>query len=303
MSGPAPVVLASSLVNLLGQPRGAQVSFPVAIWNTEPIGVLIDRIHFYAQNGSYSDLLGTNVDAPGTVALQRFSLRFHNEPITNGFVRLAAMAEREELGGEVITGKVTMKLSKPLWLGPKERIEGAVEMRTPTALLGPYNVQIVAVGVQSPMRPAERWLPYFAAVEGGEITRGGTAPSVISTPQDLGNPFKTPIFVERLIVEAVQERRANGDGYPASLGATSVLHHLTLKLADDRDDLWIPTAIPFAVAANPLDRSWIVNTGLRAGAYLRAEIGGDAAWGTYGNADLGSTAIPLVGLKGYRRIS
>lgn len=292
-----PVVLPASVVEFgiledAGIIRGASEG----IWNTESVGVLLDKIVFFTRAG-----VNQGIDF-------RVQMRYRNEPITNGLVRLGGIAypqntlmEVSQIGGSLEAtagGTAVVKLARPMYLAPGERIEVAIQNAAtgePVASI----FQAVGIGRQAAAAPVERWLPYLATYETPDVSQlASDLVSVASTPQDLGNPFATPLEVERIIgrvLGGVLPAQAFKDvsAYPPEDG-------FQIRISDAQDQFWISAFAPMTAAFNRVDRSWVVGHTLPAHAYLRAEFEITPGWSTAVTS--ASYARAVLGLVGYRRI-
>jgi hypothetical protein len=274
-----PVVLPAADVSFgftdpAGTSRGATKGF----WNTEPVGVLIDKLVF-------SLLINfSGVDVSAVYPVPTVKLRYGNEPVTNGDLLLTSVAWPKNALYE--RSAPTIHFSKPFYLPPG----GILDVSYTNAFFGgaPGIIRAAAIGRQALSPPPERWIPYLTSFE---VENGTSAIDFISTPQDIGNPFATDLFIERVVASLFL-----GGGSDGPVEPNTDWSRFFARISDHRDNFWIPTPTEFISAVDPLTRSWVVNTILAAKGYLRVEISGPAIGE---NDQLTAT----IGTIGYRRLS
>jgi hypothetical protein len=276
-------VLASDVITFPAAFPAAPIAAPIGLKNTDSVGVLIDQLAFSV---AFTDGTGSAQDIG-------VSLRYRGEPLTNGWVSVSAICpvRTEEFDQE---GFRVVRLERPLFLAPGEGIDVSGAM-----LFGhtvPRIFQVVAQG-RFADPPETRWLPYFSTFAGAVQDRtSGALFSSVSTPQDLGNPFKGPLVLERLVGRVLTSTSATG---PFGAGIPTVASSpFNVRLSDDQSRWWIPTPTPIHTVVNVLTRSWRLNYTLPPSGFLRVEIEGTATWPASGVR----YAIPIVGMVGYRRI-
>jgi hypothetical protein len=290
----APTILVSAPMTPAA--AGVAIGAPIGIRNNDDVGVLIDQFMFDMPTL-------TGVTTAGFAGPEyAVSLRYKGEPLTNGWVSLPGCCPVQNEQIDRLYGQA-VRLAKPMYLAPGEWIDVSVRGdhgNAPTpggfATFGTTVTAYARGRFADP--PAERWLPYLATYT-GTVLDGTTNVlfSMASTPQDLGNPFRTPLLIERLVGRVIMGTSA------ATLNVVipnqPVWAQFKMILSDDQARLWIPTPTPLYVATNLLTRSWRLNYMLPPQSFLRATIEGTATW----NAGIGRNfAAPLLGMVGYRRI-
>ena len=273
---PMPVVLPANDLLFPNVPLSVRNMQP-GIRNTEPVGVLIDRIVFAINGG--------NVPATSLIT----ELRWGNEPLTNGFVSVSAVGwPQNRLYEFNDPSSVVVKLDRPFYLPPGDYIDVAIRND-----FFPSNaatsISVMAIGRQAP-EPAERWIPYLTAYR-GPLYQAGQAIADQSNPNDLGNPFNVPLSIERMIGRVLISNGTVFSDYDPDQQWMS----FGVKLSDHRDNFWVAQATPFPLVFNTVDRSWLLNHEMEAKGFLRLEF---EALGAITQA-----ALAVVGLVGYRRIS
>lgn len=271
---PLPIILPTSIVYPAVTPNGTEISANYGIRNTESVGVLVDKI--------------TVVSA--VTSAWHISLRWRNQPITNGFTALAGISYPQNRDEEVFVASI--KLSRPMYLAPGDYI--STSLRNDMYLNPGETVSITAIGRQAE-EPAEKWIPYLTSYTGPIVTdSSGAAISNQSSPPDLGNPFDTPLFVERMIGRVLTGAAVTqfSDLDPASVWNT----HL-IRVSDHKDNFWVAQPTPLPLVFNAVDRSWLMNTEIESKGFIRVE-----EEGTANVAGVGFSRA-VVGLVGYRRIS
>ena len=282
---PGPVVLRAEPVTFTpAMASGTSLSPTHGLWNTESVGVLINRISFNISEKDLAAVLPTAL----TVKLD-----YHNEPITNGYQPLAAISYPENRRFELHTSVI--RLSRPFYLKPGEWIDVTIK----NDILGHSNTVVVnpvASGIQA-NEPDVRWIPYLTSFRGTvQITTGGAVTGT-SVPPDLGNPFATTLYVERLIARILNGSVAAGPLTDLLFNLRSWGNVISARLTDHHDNFWISRFVPFASIVNTNDSSWIVNTDIESKGFLRAELDGTA--NLFGET---SFILPVLGLMGYRQI-
>jgi len=279
------VIRSAQIVFVAGDPAGKVINAQPGLRNIESRGMLIDQILIESEQ------------AGSTGAL--VELKWRDNPITNGFITLGAVARvlnrRMETGAAA--GPVSaLKFARPIYLPASEYISVAVQNSLANGGTGLTTLNISAVGRLVDEVPAERYLPYLADYLGPVYTDNtGNAISDQSTPGDLANPFGVPLTVERLVGRVLVAAATGGpyrDADPAAIWTTYLI-----RISDHRDHFWTPVATPFAIVFNSSDRSWILNMPLEPKGFLRAEFEGTA------NVVGAGFSRVAIGMLGYRRIS
>ena len=203
-----PVCLPATPVTLPANAPTGYYNSQYGIKNTEPVGVLIDKIVFSGTDELFG-VLGA------TFSAARIELKWRNELITGiGPVALLGVSWPQNSGAEDYTAMyrstISVKFAKPFYLPPGDVI--SVSYLNDLMVTGntPITIYAMAIGQQCPSPPRERWIPYLADFLSQPYVAGsGAVISDQSTPVDLGNPFDTPLVIERLIGRAL--------GYGASI--------------------------------------------------------------------------------------
>jgi len=279
---PNPVVLPCDPILVVGSGAGpGRFGAKIGFWNRESVGVLIDRIAIPGGNGYQAQL------------------RYHNEPLTNGFVQIAAMAYNHGAARVASANALTypvIMLPKPMYLEPGETIDVAIQ--NAGNYTGSTTIQASAIGRQTMDVPKDRWLPYFTAFQTATYDMGGAATiNDVSSPQDLGNPFDTDLVIERMIGTVLTATNA-AVGFVDN-GPRPAWMAFLARLYDHLDRTWVPTPTPVPSVIDVLTRSWPLNFTLAAKGYAKAEFFGTA--NTDSAASLYASAV--LGLAGARRIS
>ena len=295
---PQPVVLPAAAGGSVSMTSGVggPAAFQPGIRNTEAVGVLIDKIVLSSRNSAG----GANPEGPGFQLAWLVELRWQNELLTNSFVPLPAVCWPMNRESEYFS-RWAIRLSKPMWLEPNDYI--SVTVRNDLAVEyspAAYVITAAAIGRQCATPPADRWLPFLSAYLGPSYGTGATI-SDQSGPADLGNPYDTPLFIERLVGRffAGDSGGAWWDDDPEPAWVP-----YNVRISDHRDNFWVPTPTQFGAVFGPTDRSWIVNHTLEPKGFLRVEFEGTA-----NNAGItlpqGGTRVSrvVVGSIGYRRIA
>lgn len=286
----APVVLASDVITLPAAATPSMaVSAPHGLRNNDDVGVLIDQLNFSS-------------GLPGPPAVVGVSLRYKGEPLTNGWVpQVGICPVTNDRFDDYAIGFLTVRLAKPIYLGPGEWID--VSATLPYKGYGaPFSFQAFAQGrfADAPA-PNDRWLPYFATYNGvGQDGSTNAVFSMVSTPQDLGNPFPDrSVIIDRLIGRVVAG--ATGVLGPFYASTPSVQWPaFKMRISDDQARWWVPTPTPIHAATNVLTRAWRLNYALPPQSFLRVEIEGTATFAVAPNNF--TYALPIIGMVGYRRI-
>lgn len=256
------------------------------IRNSEPVGVLIDRIAFGVGNSGGG--AGVSVE-----------LRWRNEPITNGFARIGAITYPLSRANEDAQAGYVVKFAKPFYLPPGENIDVAFRLDyvNTNAMLG---FAPMAIGLQAEP-PAERWIPYLTSFTGAsQQAQSGAAIADRSTPADLGNPFDVPLFVERM-VGRVLGATAGAPGNWLDLTPGTAWNDFLVRIYDHHEAPWVPTPTPFPLVFSAVDRSWLMNTTMEPKGFLQVTTEGTCVSAAFNAAFPG--LLPVVGLMGYRRIA
>jgi len=307
MISPLPVIIQTDLISFpVATALGAYGASPQMLRNTDSIGILIDKI--IISSPTIAEARGGGLASPEAAAqMISVRLRWRNEPLTNGFVPVSTITfprnrywEFNNLGAGG-NGASVIHLSKPMYLGPGDfiAIDFQWTLTSPALIADPVDIRAYAIGKQSPA-PAVRWIPYLTAFVPPPVD-GTVAASdeVISTAQDLGNPFDRPLFVERMIGRVLASGDEGNDN-ALDVGLNPIWALFETVISDDTDNLWIPDPAPFSTVFDPIDRSWVIGTEIPAKGYLKAAISKDASiW----NAAVYDTfQRPVIGMIGYRQI-
>lgn len=279
-TNPLPVVLASTQITFAASdPAGTTRNSNPGIRNTEPTGVLIDRL-----------VLRCTSTSAGVANLQ---LRWRNEPITNGFVVTAGMTYPLNRQIEA-SGLAVLQLARPFYLPPGEFID--VSVRNDLFPLTAATFNLFAIGKQA-HPPRHRWVPYLSTfITAAYLENGGGVIADASTPNDLGNPFNGDLYVERLVGRVIGAVAATGpytDGSP-----TPSWLPFALRLFDQRDNALVANPIALPLVFDGVNRSWLMYAEMEAKGFLRAEFDGIA-----NVAGSGAYLRAVIGLVGYRRIA
>jgi hypothetical protein len=282
----APVILASDIVIM---PTSKPVVAPTyGMRNLDAVPVDIEQLTFVV------------TDATVAVPAAAVSLRFRNQPITNGWLPLTAFTTvRNESAATVSangTGPVSsvVRLPIPITLQPGEWID--VSFSSPLCQ-SQITAQAFAAGRFAEKVGPRRQLPYFAGFVGAaQDGNSGAIFSLVSSPQDLGNPFNDTFKLTQIVGRVITGAAANTlyDTRPDGSWPPFML-----RLSDHLGRYWIPTPTPIHAAINVATRAWPVNCQLARNGFLRAEVEGVATW-TNGAGLPAQFAAPVIGIGGYR---
>ena len=283
-----PVVLPSAQITIPLNAPNTILSAQPGIRNTESVGVLIDKIVFTC--------LSTT-----TVARALYvEVKWNNEHVTNGLVSINAVAWPRNRGVELQTSSFVLECLRPIYLEPGDYLSISISTSGFAGFNPASTITATAIGRQCSAPPNERYLPYFCAYEGPVYAvNSGVVISNQSTPADLGNPFSTPLFVDRMIGRVL----SIGAGLIglADRNPSPMWNTFGMRVSDHRDNFWVanPTALP--LVCNTIDRSWILHHTLESKGFLRVEFEGIA---NIADPIVAITqAQAVVGLVGYRRIA
>lgn len=264
---------------------GAVVAPTEKLRNYDGAGMLVDRIVF-TPNGA-----GGGQSVQG-FARSQVQIRWRNQPITNGFVTIAAItypvnsrfdATRNANNGDA----QVLRFAKPVWLAPNDFFDISFKI-DPDGARGPgysgsaQTYSAVLVGRQAP-KPAQRYLPYLCAYD-APFSLATIAVSAITDPSVFGNPFDSLMHIDRFIFRAFARIGPNPwDPLQfAPYGGTALI-------TDHRDNAWTAAPAPLAALCGD-DLSWKVAASLEAKGYVQFAFDG-----TF-------TQCFSVGMVGYRPI-
>ncbi len=285
---PFPAVLsAAPIAFTAADPGGTRRAPAFGIRNTERVGVLIHKIVFPV-SGVVGNAYPTSLQV---------DLRHGIEPLTNGLVPLAGISYPPNRAIEMNYAG-TIALARPIYLAPAEELQIAIG----NALFPATAATIIptAIGVQVAAPPPEMWLPYLTAYLGPSyLINSGAAISDQSNPNDLGNPFDAPIFVERMIGRVLEGLAAAGsfwDDEPDAPWGTFLA-----RISDSAGRDWVSDPTPLPTVCSPIDRSWRLGVEMAPKSFLSVEFEGTSSVAAGGGGLTQARAI--LGLMAYRRIA
>lgn len=282
MAEAQPIILEASEITFPATAANDTVRSPITkIRNDDSVGVNIDRIVLRGVSTEFAPVLG-------------ISLRWRNEPLTNGFVPFGGVAwslnpEAEQDNASAIV------LAQPVYLAPGEFIDVALRNDTGSGVsAGALNV----IGIGRQCTTPSPWLPYLSAYASA-IYDGTSAAAIaeVSDPTQLGNPFTSEMVISHFVSRVFSATAAAGPF--TSLSPSQAWSTFMLRLADHKDALLIPKPTPLSIAIDVDDYAWPVNYRLAPRGYLKLEVSGTATWNTVTDARY---ARAVFGMQGYRRI-
>lgn len=287
----APVILASDVVSFAAADPAGTVRAPTyGLRNVDAVPIVVEQIGFTLPWDNGIGLL------PPMLSV---SLRYRNQPITNGWIPIVSFCA---MRNEIIEGErnnPVVRLPVPLILYPGEWID--VSFSNPLCGGVQVSAQAFAAGK---LGDAERGttLPYFAAFVGPVQDGNSNALfSFASTPQDLGAPFD--FFRVRQLVG----RLGGGDtaaGYFLSVLPSNAWQVFTARISDERGTYWVPTPTPLSSLVSVALRMWQMDYQMPRNGFLRVDFEGVATWanGVAGAGYAPRYCFPVVGLVGERPV-
>lgn len=285
-------------------------NFPVVLEATIPsiaantIGSPLDARSL--QNKTSKLLRIEEIRFPKADTSDRFSmsaqLRIGNEPVTNGFVPIAAMtwqiADIDALTSQNVPAR-HLFFSKPVLLAPGQTLN--VQVRHSA---GAQSQEVVAICTPVDFaRPS--FMPWITHFQPTPRVDGGGNFDESSTESDLVNPFDQEMIVERLIGRLFYENGTN-PGRPLEVDAfTSPAGQLGLAfdgvrviIEDHEASEIVRDATPFGVVFEFSRKTWIVNAKIRPKGFYRVTVQSNLA---VAFADNG-IVYELIGMLGYREV-